>query len=333
MLPRTAKHASPPLAAERSGSTRRLHRGYTAIDVLVVLILIGLFAMVLLMAIPRGREAARLAACQRNLSQIGMALALYDQTQKSLPMLAELTRIEPPATLGAPGPLKTLLQTFGLPDFLGLSSGVTPPASGPVPGEIPVPGFVCPSDPRATAGTFRAPISYRAATGGDSLGCDGVFVPGRRIALSDVEQADGASYTAAFAERLVGDGIEDHLTAWNHAVVAGRLPSEGCSLVMLKARGARWHGDAGSSWVMADYRSTLYNHSLAPNAPLSCLAADGQSAFMGASSGHVRGVNCLILDGSVRLILPSIAPPVWTELASLRPAAPATETSPAEKIP
>src|SRR3954467_14100399 len=100
---------------------RRGRAGYTAIDVLVVLFLIGVFAMVLLMAMPRGREAARLAACQRNLAQIGMALALYDQTQRSLPTVGEPARVDPPATEGAPGPLKILLETFGLSDFMGLS--------------------------------------------------------------------------------------------------------------------------------------------------------------------------------------------------------------------
>ena len=80
---------------------------------------------------------------------------------------------------------------------------------------------------------------------------------------------------------------------------------------LLKDRRARWHGDAGSSWVVADYRSTLYNHALLPNAPLSCVAADGQTAFMGASSGHVRGVNLLMLDGSVKLVLPTIDRRVW----------------------
>ena len=164
---------------------------------------------------------------------------------------------------------------------------------------------------------MRAPISYRATTGGDYLGRDGVFAPGRRIGLRDVEQGDGSSYTAAFAERLVGDGIADHFAAWNHAVVEGPLPPEGCSLIMLKDRRGRWRGDAGSTWVLSEYRSTLYNHALLPNAPLSCLAADGQSAFMGASSGHVRGVNLLMLDGSVKLVLPTIDRRVWTEFASI----------------
>ncbi len=54
--------------------------GYTAVDVLVVLLLIGIVFFFLLMAMPRGREAARLAGCQKNLAQIGLALGLYDQT-------------------------------------------------------------------------------------------------------------------------------------------------------------------------------------------------------------------------------------------------------------
>ena len=38
---------------------------------------------------------------------------------------------------------------------------------------------------------------------------------------------------------------------------------------------------------------------------------------MGASSGHVRGVNLLRLDGSVTLTVPSIAPKVWRDLAAI----------------
>jgi hypothetical protein len=211
-----------------------------------------------------------------------------------------------------------MLEASGLPDFLGLSPAAHPPRpAGPVPGEVPVPGFVCASDPRATASPFRAPISYRGTTGGDHLGRDGVFAPGRRIGLRDVEGTDGASYTAAFAERLVGDGIDDHFTPWNYAAVDAPLPPEGCNLVLLKDRRARWYGDAGSSWVVADSRSTLYNHGLLPNAQISCLAADGRTAFMGASSGHVRGVDLLMVDGSVKIIVPTVARAVWAEFASI----------------
>jgi type II secretory pathway pseudopilin PulG len=301
---------------------RQCQGGYTAIDVLVVVFLVGLLALVLLMAMPRGREAARLSACQRSLAQIGMALALYDQAQRCFPTIGAPVPVDEPTDQAPPGPLKMMLEAFGLPDFLGLSAASPPPKpAGPVPAEVPVPGFVCASDPRATASPFRAPISYRATTGGDYLGRDGVFAPGRRIGLREVEATDGASYTAAYAERLVGDGLDNQLADWDYAVTDIPLPPEGFQLWMLKTRRARWFGNAGSSWVPADYRSTLYNHALPPNAPMSCLAADGRTAFMGASSGHVRGVSVLMVDGSVKIVLPTVARSVWTEFASI-PASP-----------
>jgi hypothetical protein len=49
------------------------------------------------------------------------------------------------------------------------------------------------------------------------------------------------------------------------------------------------------------------------------MAVDGESAFMGASSGHVRGVNLLMMDASVKLVVPSIDPIVWREFASIIP--------------
>ena len=133
----------------RIAKARALCRaGYTAVDVLVVLLLIGIVFFFLLMAMPRGREAARLAGCQKNLAQIGLALGLYDQTQGCLPTIGEPAPIEPRATSGSAGPLRILLETFGQTDFAALGSGeTTSPAAGPTPGEIPVPGFVCKSDP------------------------------------------------------------------------------------------------------------------------------------------------------------------------------------------
>jgi len=242
---------------------------------------------------------------------------LYDQTQHQLPTIDRPEPIDDSERDGSPGPLKILLQTLRQADFLGLAPNATPPhPTGPVPGEVLVPGFICSSDPNATAGLFQAPISYRGNTGGDHLGRSGVFAPGRRISLAEIEQEDGLSYTAAFSERLVGDSLDGHLSPWNYAA-AGPLPAQGCSLVWLKDQVTDWRGDAGSSWVVAGYRSTLYNHALQPGSPLSCVAMDGQSAYMGASSGHSRGVNLLMLDGSVKLVLPSIDSKVWRNFAAV----------------
>src|SRR5271157_3169157 len=108
----------PSVAAP--GSSRG---GLTVIDLIVVLFLVAVLVLVMLMPMPPGREQARLMACQKNLAQIGLALALYDQTQRQLPTIY---RPEPIADSGreqdgSPGPLKILLQTLGQADFLGLA--------------------------------------------------------------------------------------------------------------------------------------------------------------------------------------------------------------------
>ena len=71
----------------------------------------------------------------------------------------------------------------------------------------------------------------------------------------------------------------------------------------------------------SDYRHTLYNHALPLSSRHSCLAVDGKTAFMGASSGHVRGVNLLLLDGSVTLVTRDIDLKVWKEFARISPLA------------
>jgi hypothetical protein len=56
---------------------------------------------------------------------------------------------------------------------------------------------------------------------------------------------------------------------------------------------------------------------LQPGSSLSCVALDGRSAYMGASSGHSRGINLLMLDGVVKLVLPSIDSKVWRNFAAV----------------
>jgi hypothetical protein len=280
------------------------------------LLLIGATGMLVLMGLSRARESARLAACSGNLSRIGFALALYDQMHGHLPEVAEPIAPGVQPSNGPSGPLRTLLEALGLPDLTELRDPKTRPDAQPgeVPGEIPVRGFVCGSDPNAIAGRLRAPVNYRAVTGDSHRGDNGVFAPGRSWSLSAVEARDGLSYTAAFGERLVGPGDDGPEILPSYRVVSPPLSDAGCPA---SVDTARVRNDAGSSWVASDYRSTLYNHALPPNGRPSCVAEDGRTAFMGASSGHVRGINLLRLDGSVSLTVPSVAPKVWRDLAAI----------------
>ena len=262
-------------------------RGLNAIEVLVLLMICGCFVLIVLMVVPRRREVARLVGCQKNLMAIGVAVALYDRAEGHLPEVS----LAPTAPVESPH--LALLRSMGVLDLGGVTDVEHPPTPRDTLdlGVRRVRDFLCPSDPNAAGGTFLAPVSYRATAGSTTDGRDGAFAAGRRWTLAAIQAADGTSYTAGFAERLVGTG-EDRPGPANYALVPGPIPDSGCGA----APTSGWKGDAGSSWRHADWRSTLYTHALVPNAAPSCLADDGRTAGIGASSGHLPGVNVLMLN-------------------------------------
>ena len=306
--------AESPLHASRDRA------GYTLIDALVATVLITVVGLFAIMALTRGRESARATTCQRNLAQIGVGLALYHAAQGALPAISEPTPIEPPPASGEanPGPLRTILETLEVPSLLGLHPeglNLARLKGRPIEG-VAVPGFLCPSDPHAIGGIFPSPVSYRATAGDDPEGLTGGFAFGRRRTLQEIEDADGATYTAAFSERLVGDGRAVQ-AAENYALVDGPVAESGCFADPDAAAGADWRGDAGSSWKQADWRSTLYNHAALPGSRISCLARDGRSALIGVSSGHTAGIHLLMFDGAVKRVVRSIDRKVWRDYGTV----------------
>ncbi len=294
-------------------NARGTRRGLTAAELVVVVVIIVFAALFFLMSLPRQRERARLSSCRDNLRLIGVALLQYDQRVGCLPTVASLS---PDAVYSGGSqakqplsPLAMLLQELGMPDLRGIDDPQAPPRSetGARPTERVISGFLCPSDSNATGGLFPAPVSYRATTGPTADGRGGVFEIGRRVSLDQVESGDGKSYTVGFCERLVGDKKAAKVGLETYFEVPGPIGDEGCDGTDASSP----RGDAGGTWLTSNWRSTLYNHVLIPGAMPSCIARDGSSASMSASSGHLVGVNALVLDGGVRTFTTSVDRRIW----------------------
>jgi prepilin-type N-terminal cleavage/methylation domain-containing protein len=120
---------------KRAVSHREARGAFTLIELLVVIVVIGILAALLLPALSRAREKARMAGCISNLRNIGMAITMYsDDYDGFLPPLSDGNNVT--------------WDTKILP-YLSKSKGV----------------FLCPSDPWPRADPTRNARTY-AANGG-----------------------------------------------------------------------------------------------------------------------------------------------------------------------
>src|SRR6476660_7447234 len=91
---------------ERTAGTRHLRRsstgGFTLVELLVVIGIIGLLISILMPALTKVRKQAQTAACASNLRQIGIALKMYSAEWKDVLIPLEGPLNPPPFSAASP---------------------------------------------------------------------------------------------------------------------------------------------------------------------------------------------------------------------------------------
>jgi prepilin-type N-terminal cleavage/methylation domain-containing protein/prepilin-type processing-associated H-X9-DG protein len=307
---------------------RRPAAGFTLIEVLVVIAIIGLLLALLLPAVQAAREAARCMQCASNLKQLGIAFHGYHDAVGALPWG------EGPDgwnNWSAHAMLLPYLEQGALSNALNFTDGTTYPgnASNSTVQRIRLANLLCPSDlDRLTAPEGHVNYCMSAGTDHDfaSKGpASGLFEQSpyspAPVRLSDV--TDGLSQTAAVSERVKDlanqSDAYDPLTPPSSLVEAFGLqaatldyyrackqtgPAPGVPLHLNRDIGA-----LGAYWFYGGATSSRYNHIMPPNT-WSCASGQTDGAYT-ASSRHPGVVNVLFADGSARAVKQTIAIQVW----------------------
>ena len=79
------------MRGSRNSGEHAAKRGFTLVELLVVITIIGILMSLLLPAVQAAREAARRAQCSNNLKQIGLGILNFEAAQKKLPTGGEGT--------------------------------------------------------------------------------------------------------------------------------------------------------------------------------------------------------------------------------------------------
>jgi prepilin-type N-terminal cleavage/methylation domain-containing protein len=206
----------------QAGSARPragLARGFTLVELLVVVGISVVLLAMLLPAVQRVREAANRAVCQNHLKQLGLALQGYHEVNGCFPHAYDARSLfrDPSQTPVAPHSNSFIVTKSWATLILPFLEQTSLEQAGPAVYQAQhVPLYTCPSDPRAT-GSYagdkdfgpQALTDYLAVTGtrtfkGSPLAaqrpkCDGVIYESSRTRVADI--TDGTSTTVLVGER------------------------------------------------------------------------------------------------------------------------------------
>jgi prepilin-type N-terminal cleavage/methylation domain-containing protein len=309
------------LSKQSSETRRRQFHGFTLVELLVVITIIGVLIALLLPAVQAAREAARRAQCGNNLKQWALAMANYEQHNGRFPYGIVYGSAIGPGGIsgndGAAGP-KGIYQrqtfVYSLWPFLDggnlyenwnynyafYSSKNLPMA------KIQLPLYFCPSDRKGmwvADGYVRSRGNYVVDWGY----CDfsQTQPAARKIGPFSQNQTKRATQ--------ITDGLSNTM-----------FMSEVCMPLddtYFDFRGDILNSDSGCAEFMTLYTPNSGIDSMYSNAPASNdpgpVLYNGNAVYVTARSRHPGGVTIACGDGSVHFINNTIALNTWRAISSM----------------
>ena len=279
--------------------------GFSLIELIVVIAIVGLLASLLFVAIQQSRVRASATVCKRNLANLALASLNYESAREMMPDEAWQARILP---------------------FLEAEADKNSASH--------IGSYVCPSETYFSGYEDQVYGSYLGCSGiwptGKNFRFDGVFKmngDGRKedgIAIASI--VDGASNTALYSEALFPMGNKSRLrTIWNSKERYSGSDLDG----FVNEIKSMPNDPTQNGWKDNDYSkgvlfviiedrkvphvgvgSNLYNHALSPGYPMAFNRTSVTSAIAPPSSGH-QTVSVAFVDGHARDISPTIELAVW----------------------
>lgn len=308
-------------------TTRRPHRrGFTLVELLVVIAVIGVLGGLLLPAVQSARESSRRVRCAHHLRQIGIALHSYHDANGCLPP-GRFKTYDPRYAGQRPPCTSTIIDKSLLVHLLpfveqaALYSAINQDltivgAENQTVHAVAVATYFCPSDPASgvrelNAGAL-APYGYPDSPGGRA-----------RMAFSGYAGCTGSFAVLALPMADRGCRVDPRAAAQNdgsfHDLSPVRLSSitDGLSSTLFVAERANGHLTAQDAfrdgfsrkhgwWITGNWGDTLVTAFYPPNAPSRVALGASDAWTNSASSFHPGGVNVLMGDGSARFIKDSI---------------------------
>jgi prepilin-type N-terminal cleavage/methylation domain-containing protein/prepilin-type processing-associated H-X9-DG protein len=328
-LRRTSISKSPTFQLSKSG--------FTLVELLVVITIIGILIALLLPAVQAAREAARRMQCANNLKQITLAFYNYENTHGTFPPCLSTWTYDP---YGAPIAGKTTfshlvyilpyIEQQGIYDQLKFNKNCWEGTDADNPNRVyagvVMPPYVCPTDPlsteRVTSGTRHAAPAFNVlvATTGRSYSASGwvhICSPYHTHNPSD-EPLSPNGYCLNTGGDTWGEGFQPlyDLSDPEHRKLVRRSSEIKDGLSNTLAFGEEVSEcNNWTSWIYGDWPYTYTANGINLRVPQaasdgSCCKSSGGNWGLGSNCGscwmfrsrHPGGMNGSMADGSVSFI-------------------------------